>query len=163
VIRQALENEPVGRFMQPEVLTVPPWVSLQAFVEDFVYRHHRKMFPVVSDGRLHGWIDTDILGQVPREDWARLTVGEVMHTDLGSCCISPDTDALEALQRMSQEGTSRLLVTRDGELVGIVSQRDLFRFLELKLELEGMDDDRPRLPARERVPQEDDRLAPPRV
>jgi len=38
---------------------------------------------------------------------------------------------------MSQTGNSRLLVVDQGKLVGIVSLKDLLRFLSLKLDLEG--------------------------
>jgi CBS domain-containing protein len=51
--------------------------------------------------------------------------------------IDPGADALQALERMQQTGASRLLVTEGGRLHGIVSLKDLLRFLELKLELEG--------------------------
>jgi Zn-dependent protease/CBS domain-containing protein len=163
LIRQALENEPVGRFMQRDVIVVPPWVTLHTFVEDYLYRHHRKLFPVVEEGRLLGVIDMQALGRAPREDWGHVTVGEVMQTDLEGCCITPDTDALEALRRMSQAGTSRLLVTQDGQLAGIITQRDLFRFLELKLELEGAEEERPRPPTSPPVRREEDRLVPPRA
>jgi CBS domain-containing protein len=38
---------------------------------------------------------------------------------------------------MTRTGASRLLVTEDGRLVGILSLKDLLRFLNLKLEFEG--------------------------
>jgi CBS domain-containing protein len=37
---------------------------------------------------------------------------------------------------MQRSGSSRLLVTEGDRLVGIVSLKDLLRFLDLKLELE---------------------------
>lgn len=40
------------------------------------------------------------------------------------------------LARMWQTGHSRLLVVEDGRLAGILSVRDLLRFLALKSELE---------------------------
>ena len=38
---------------------------------------------------------------------------------------------------MQRTGSSRLLVTEGDRLLGIVSLKDLLRFLDLKLELEG--------------------------
>jgi predicted transcriptional regulator len=121
-------------------------------VEDFVYRYHRKTFPVVSDGHLEGCVDTRALALVPRAEWERHTVGEVMRHDLGPVTIAPDADALEALEQMRRTGFSRLLVTQEGRLVGIVSLKDLLRFLALKLELEGGDEGQGRGPPEEGRP-----------
>ena len=46
---------------------------------------------------------------------------------------------MEALGKMQRTGSSRLLVTEGDRLLGIVSLKDLLRFLNLKLELEGGD------------------------
>ncbi len=100
LIQQALRGEPVRRFMNREPIVVPPSLDLRAWVEDYVYRYHRKMFPVASDGRLEGFITTRTLENVPRDDWARRTVGDAMKRDLQEITIRPDADALEALGKM---------------------------------------------------------------
>ena len=61
-----------------------------------------------------------------------------MQHDLTALTISPDADALDALGKMQRSGVSCLLVTLGDRLVGIISLSDLLRFLNLKLELEGM-------------------------
>jgi Zn-dependent protease/CBS domain-containing protein len=137
LVRQAFQGEGLRRFMNPHPIAVPPSLDLRTWVEDYVYRYHRKLFPVASDGRLEGVITTQALAQVPRAEWERHTVGEVMQRDLGAFTISPDADALDALTRMQRTGSSRLLVTEGDHLVGIVSLKDLLRFLNLKLELES--------------------------
>ena len=49
----------------------------------------------------------------------------------------PRRDSLGALEQMNRIQTSRLLVIDDNNLAGIITLRDLLRFLSLKLELEG--------------------------
>lgn len=142
LVRQLLEGERIRRFMNPHPLAVSPMLDLQTFVDEYVYGHHRKAFPVVSDGRLTGFITTRELAGIPRADWDRHTVGEVMRHDLERFRIDPDADALHALTQMQRTGSSRLLVTEGNQLAGIVSLKDLLRFLNLKMELEGSDDHR---------------------
>jgi Zn-dependent protease len=144
LVRRLLEGEPVRRFMNPNPIIVAPMLDLRSFVEDYVYRHHRKAFPVVSEGRLEGLITTRELAGIPRVDWDRHTVGELMRHDLDGLTISPDADALHALTQMQRTGSSRLLVTEGDQLRGIVSLKDLLRFLNLKMELEGANGDVPR-------------------
>jgi CBS domain-containing protein len=49
-----------------------------------------------------------------------------MHT------IEPEAPVLEAIRRMAEHGIGALLVVHDGELVGIVSERDYARKVILK-------------------------------
>jgi Zn-dependent protease/CBS domain-containing protein len=114
LIRQALQGEPVRRFMNPDPIVVPPALDLLRWVEEFVYRYHHKAFPVVSDGHLEGCITTQALAGIPRAEWDQHTVGEVMRRDLQTITIPPDADALDALGRMRRTGLSRLLVAERG-------------------------------------------------
>lgn len=140
LVRQALEGEPVRRFMNPDPITIPPNLDLRQWVEDYVYRFHRKMFPVVQNGELQGYIETRMLAGIPRSDWELNKVSDVMRCDLDIITIGPDDDALEALRRMQQKNLSRLLVVEGNRLIGIISLKDLLQFFNLKLELEGEED-----------------------
>lgn len=142
LVRKALEGEPVRRFMNVSPIMVPPSLNLRTWVEDYVYHHHRKAFPVVSEGALEGLIETRALTRVPRAEWDRYTVGDMMRRDLKAISISAESDAVEALGMMERSGSSRLLVTEGDRLVGMISLKDLLRFLSLKIELEGGDERR---------------------
>jgi Zn-dependent protease len=140
MIHQALEGEPVRRFMNATPIIVQPNLDLQHWVDDFVYRHHRKSFPVASNGHLEGLVSTRDLTRIPREEWDQHTVGELMQTDLSAVTIPVDADAVSALRKMQRTGSSRLLVTDGERLVGIISLKDLMHFLEFKLGLERVEE-----------------------
>jgi Zn-dependent protease len=139
LLRQALTGEPVSRFMNRKPIIVPPGINLREWVDDYVYRYHRKMFPVVANEQLEGVISTVALSDIPRHHWDQHTVAEAMRRDLDALSITPRTDAMHALAQMQSTGASRLLVVEEGHLVGIVSLKDLLRFFHLKLELEPGD------------------------
>jgi Zn-dependent protease/CBS domain-containing protein len=136
VVRQMLQGEPVSRFMNPQPIVVPPDLDLRDWVEDYVYRYHRKLFPVASNGHVEGFIGPAALAKFPREEWDRHTVAEAMDRDADKISISSNADALQALTQMQNTGSSRLLVKDGDRLVGVVSIKDLLRFLDLKAELE---------------------------
>ena len=135
VLREVLRGEPVRRFMTPDPIVVPPGLDLQSWVDEFVYRHHRKAFPVAENGHLEGIITTQALARFPREEWPRHTVAEAMQ-GVDGLSVPPQEDALNALERMQRSGSSRLLVTEGDQLLGVISAADLMRFLQMKLELE---------------------------
>jgi CBS-domain-containing membrane protein len=139
IIREALKGEPVRRFMNDSPVHVPPSTPLDRLVEDYIYRLHYKMFPVVDEsGQLIGCVTTRQVSDVPREQWSATTVGEIAQACGEDNSIGADDDAVHALGRMSSTGSSRLMVVEgDRELVGILSLKDLMDFLSLKLELES--------------------------
>lgn len=136
LVRETIKGERVRRFMNADPITVGPEVTLETLVEDYVYRYHHKMYPVVENDRALGLIGTDQIKAVPRADWATRTVAQAMEHSTPENTVSPDTDALDAWSCMSRSGRSRLLVVENGRLAGLLSLRDLMQFLSLKFDLE---------------------------
>ena len=138
LMRQALEGEPVRRFIRGDPITVPPTISIQEFVNDYVYRHQHKLFPVVNDGELTGCIGLEQVKTIPKTEWSTRTVAEGMSRCSEENTIKADEDAVQALAQMNRSHLSRLLVI-DGanHLAGVLALKDLVNFLTLKVELEG--------------------------
>jgi len=136
VLREALRGSSVRRFMKSDVITVPREISVAELVENYFYKHHFKMFPVIADGRLTGCVSTREVAKLPREEWSRQTVGAIATGCTEQNSVSADTDAIDALARMNKTRASRLLVVEGERLVGILTLKDLLRFLALKIELE---------------------------
>jgi Zn-dependent protease/predicted transcriptional regulator len=138
LVRVTLQGQPVRRFMTPNPVTVEPGLSVQQLVEDYIYSHHYKMFPVVDQSHdLVGCVTTEGVKAVPRDEWSRHSVQEILQPCGPQNSIHADADALQALATMNKTGASRLLVVDGGHLAGVVTLRDLLAFLSLKLDLDG--------------------------
>lgn len=137
LLRRVLEGEPVSRFMVSEPVSVPRHISVTELVEDYVYRHHFKLYPVVDGDRLVGCVTTRQIKELPREEWDTTTVGALAEGCSPDNSVAPDADAMEVLSRMSRNRSSRLLVVDGGRLVGIIALKDLLEFFSLKIELEA--------------------------
>ncbi|KPK40347.1 MAG: peptidase M50 [Gammaproteobacteria bacterium SG8_47] len=138
--QQTLQDQPVRRFMSREPVSVDPSISIEQLVQDFVYRHHFKLFPVVEDTRLLGCITTADIKRVPREQWHVRAVGELTHPCSNANTVSPEVHAMTVLTSMSRPGApNRFMVVENQRLVGIISLTDLKEFIALKLELEAPD------------------------
>jgi len=136
-VRKALEGEPVGRFMKKDPVTVPASTTVEELVEDFIYRHQFKLFPVVEEAnRLHGCVTMKQVKDIPREKWQSRTAGEIAVGCSPENSIDVKADAIEALALMTRTGSSRLMVTEGNRLAGIISLKDMMKFFELKVELE---------------------------
>jgi Zn-dependent protease/predicted transcriptional regulator len=136
LMSKALEGEPVKRFMKTDPISAPPSITIEKFVDEFLYKYHYKMFPIVDDQKLVGCITTREVKDVPRDQWAQRTISEIVKPCSCDNTITSDTDAMKALSSMNRMGVSRLLVVDENRLAGIITLKDLMGFLSLKLDLE---------------------------
>jgi CBS domain-containing protein len=137
MVRKALEGEPVSRFMVPNPITVPGAITVAQLVEDYIFKHQHRMFPVMAGEELLGCVTTRQVKDIPREVWDRRSVRDVALPCSPENSIPPSLDAIQALARMQQSGVSRMLVVENGRLVGLVTLKDLLNFFSLKVELDG--------------------------
>jgi Zn-dependent protease/predicted transcriptional regulator len=127
----------VSEAMTPNPIAVPPDLPIDRFVEDYVYRYHHREFPVARDGVLIGTIGTKQVAALDRRVWPQTPVAAIAAAGAPADTISPEAAVLDAMAQMSAEGRSRLFVTRDGRLLGILTHRDLVELLAVRLELVG--------------------------
>lgn len=137
ILRSALEGEKVRRFMSTDVEKVPSSLSVEDLVEDYIYKHHFKMFPVVDNGKLIGCVNLKQVKEIPREEWNRHKISEIIEVCSSENTIGSEEDALKALTVMKENNTSRLMVVEDDKLVGLIALKDMLEFLSLKIDLEG--------------------------
>ena len=122
--------------MKSEPVTVPPSLGISELVQDYFYKYHYKMFPVLENGSLKGCITTKEVKAITPQQWNNYTVGNLVKPCSGENTISLHEDAVKALSIMNRTSNSRLMVLDGDKLVGIVTLKDLLQFLALKVDLE---------------------------
>ncbi len=137
LIRRALEGEPVRKFMVTQPVTVSPSLTVEELVEDYIYKYHFKMFPVVDAGKLIGCVTINRVKEVPREERGQHKVGELASACSPENSAGPEDDVMKALSIMKKNNASRLMVVEGDRLVGVISLKDIMGLLSLKIDLEG--------------------------
>lgn len=131
IVRDALDHVPVSRLMDRDVRTVPPNLRLDRLVDDELLRGPQRCFPVVDDGRLLGLVCLQDIRGVPRDDWPATAVEGVMTPRPDLDAVTPDTDAAEALERLTRRDVDQLPVM-DGEAFrGLLRREGILRWLSL--------------------------------
>lgn len=131
----------VGMRMSSPVITIAPEMSVVEALSLMKNRHIRRT-PVVKDGVLVGIVsDKDLLNASPPPStslsvWemnylmSRITVREVMTREVLS--VTENTTIEDAAKIMVDKKLGGLPVLRGAELVGIITETDLFRvYLEM--------------------------------
>lgn len=136
LLRRALEGVPVRKLMVADAVTVRPGTTVEDLVEDYIYKYHFKMFPVVEGERLVGCVTLDQVKGLAREEWPARRVDELARGCSAENTIGPDEDVLKALALMQKTRRSRLLVAEGGRLAGVIALKDIMGYISLKLDLE---------------------------
>ena len=135
LLRRAMQGVTVGQVMTSAVVTVPADLLVSELVHDYFMRHRFHSFPVLDNGRLVGLVTLHEVKQLPREKWDSTPVRQIMNTHVLSLSVSPGDTAMSAWMRLASHNLGRLPVVENGELVGILSQQDLVRFLNFASDL----------------------------
>ncbi|WP_277554352.1 CBS domain-containing protein [Halobaculum limi] len=124
-MKAAFQGVTVDDVMTPRdrLSVVDPDASVAQLMER-MFRERHTGYPVVDRGSLVGMVTLEDAQNVREVERDAYTVGDVMETDIAS--VTPDADALDALQMMQQRGVGRLaVINQEGELAGLVSRSDL--------------------------------------
>jgi acetoin utilization protein AcuB len=131
----------VGRWMTPDPKTITPEVSVLEATER-MQRERVRRYPVIGDGKLVGIVSLDDLLRASPSAMTSLNVyeasfmltqvkvGDVMTKEV--ITVTEFTPLEEAAKLMLDRKIGGLPVVRDGVLLGIITESDIFRiFAEL--------------------------------
>jgi Zn-dependent protease/CBS domain-containing protein len=120
--RQAMTSRPE---------TVAADLRLDVLVNEYFLRRPFSAFPVTRpEGDIAGLVTMAQVKGVPREDWPFRKVEDIMSSRDETLMVEPDESMMAILERMRHGDHRRALVTRDHELIGIISATDVARWLD---------------------------------
>jgi CBS domain-containing protein len=137
--RQALQQDYSSRVLSQQTMETPlsqlavravahclPQTPLRQALDAMHARHIGSMLVIDAEGRLQGILTRhDLLGLVLRPDFDLATpIVQVMQSPVRS--LTDQHTAQDAALVMSEHAIRHVPVTRDGQVIGMVSERDLF-------------------------------------
>ncbi len=136
MLQHTLADVSVHNIMSHEVTTVKPDTTLEDLVNHFFLRHRFGRFPVMGGDELMGIVTLHDIKDVPRQDWATVTAGEIIEPIDETMTIGENEPAIKALLKMAGEGAGHLLVINNGHLVGLVTKTDIMGLIRVRGELD---------------------------
>jgi Zn-dependent protease/predicted transcriptional regulator len=128
-LRGLLRTVEAEDLMSPNLVSVPADIPLTDAVDSYFMRYDHAAFPVEQDGRTVGLLTLRAVRRVGREGWPSRTVRDTMEP-LGTQCTVEATAPMDRVVAKLQDGLGRCLVTRNGEVVGIITPSDIARWLQ---------------------------------
>jgi len=135
VMKTYLDDVPVRQLMVGNPVIIPAHMPIDEIIEDYFYRFGHKVFPVVRGEVLLGWVRLEDIGKLAVKERARLTAFDVLSRDALDRTVSPDSSVTHAMDIMRKHNTSRLLVTSNGKLKGILTLKDIMNHVAVRQEI----------------------------
>jgi Zn-dependent protease/CBS domain-containing protein len=130
MVRQALSGIHVRDVMSPNPVTVPNDITVQEFVDRWLFAHRHSTFPVVdASGQPTGLLTLDQVRGVPAETRGITRVRQVACPLAEVTQVHPLDWLADVVTRMGGCSQGRALVIDGQQLVGVVSPSDVNRVI----------------------------------
>ena len=128
-LRNLLDGYKVSDVMSRDCHLLPPQLTLDVLVDQYVLSGNRRCFTVGNIGKVIGLLTIHNVRQVPKVDWPFTRVSDVL-TPLDQLrTVSPDTTLWDALQQVTSEGVNQVPVLVGDDLVGMIGRQELITFI----------------------------------
>ena len=118
----------VGAVMSAPAMSISPELRIDEFIDSILNRYRQINFAVAQEGRLHGILSLARLRDVPKEEWERLTVSDVMEPISDDLFVTVRSSIEHAQYKLKNNRIGYLaVIDPDGLLVGSLSESDLKR------------------------------------
>jgi Zn-dependent protease/CBS domain-containing protein len=131
-LQESLSGVRVRDIMVSDLITVRPSLSLEEIVNGYFLRYGYGGFPVVEEGKYLGMITLKEIKDVPKNAFEDTRVKEVYLAHKKQWEISPEEDAMKALERMVTEDTGRLIVKEGETIVGLITRNGIAKYVQIK-------------------------------
>ncbi len=135
VFQGLLAGHKVSQAMSSHCATAPGDLTLQQLVDEHVLVGSHRCFLITRGQDAVGLMTLHRIKEVPRREWATTSAAEVMLPLEQLKRTDPDTELWTALQQMDRDGVNQLPVTRDNQVIGMLSREDVITFLRTLQEL----------------------------
>lgn len=128
-------NVTVSQVMNHDPATVAANISLQQLVDEFLLPKGWRSACVLQGERFAGLITLSDMRRIPQEEWPRTPVGLAMVPVEKLHIVSPEQSFEKVLPLMVSQDVSQVPVASGTQLVGMLSQEDVMRFIEIRRRL----------------------------
>jgi Zn-dependent protease/CBS domain-containing protein len=134
-LKMVLDDVPASTLMTRDLVDMPSGITVQSAVDDFFMRHNYNAFPVQGESGDTGLVTMKTVRGLPPERWRSTTVEEIMEPLSEMCTVGPSRPVGEVVDKLMKGEVGRVVVVEDGEVVGLITPRDLVQWLERAREL----------------------------
>ncbi|MGF1616831.1 MAG: site-2 protease family protein [Acidimicrobiia bacterium] len=129
-IKTTMREVPASRLMIRDIIEIPAGIDVDEAVDRYFLQHNHSAFPVTSAGETIGLVSMSSIRELPREKWKGTPIEDVS-SPLSEVCTVRATDSVgDVVPKLMQGEVGRVVVVEDGQVLGLITPRDVVRWLE---------------------------------
>jgi Zn-dependent protease/CBS domain-containing protein len=130
-----LAGHKVSEMMRQGYASVPADANLQDVVYEEILNRGQRCVIVEQDHQAVGLLTPEMIKEVPRNEWAKITAAQAMLPMSDVKRVQPDSELWDALEEMDRDSVNQLPVMADDRCVGMLSRENLIGYLRTQGEL----------------------------
>ena len=130
-----LKEATVNQAMDREIKKLPGLTPLSWVIEEQMVDHRETVIYVTEYGEISGILTLQEIMKVPRQQWAYMTVNQVMTPFHRAIRLNPEMDLFSALRSMEDSKKSTVPVFDGDQLVGTITRENLSRYIQKRVQL----------------------------
>jgi len=130
-LQENLSGLKVKDVMVKDMVTLSSPVTLDEAVNGYFLKYGYGGFPVFGDDKFLGIITLKEIKNIPREDWIRVTVSDVLIPHNREWEVSPEDDVMKALELMITKDKGRIVVTENNNVIGLITRNGIAQYVHI--------------------------------
>jgi CBS domain-containing protein len=126
-----LRGHRVADLMERDCTSVPAYLSVRDFVDEYLLHSSGRCFVVVHDQQPAGIVTASDVRRVSRDQWPQTSLQGIMRALDRMPAVPPEMPVVQALDLMTREHVNELAVVSSDRLEGIFSRNQIARFLRV--------------------------------
>ncbi len=135
LVRESIAGVKVGEIMSATPPIIPGSISVQEAIDNYFVQYPANIFPVVEGDSFLGIISVEEIRNIDRDARYDHTVASLVRPIDPDHIVAPNDAVATALGKLTRHGGGLLVVVEDDRFVGILSQQELLRLVQLRLQL----------------------------
>ena len=130
-LQEVLSGIKVKDVMVRDIVTLTSSITIDEAVDNYFLRCSYGGFPVMDDGKFLGIITLKEIKNVPREDWSKVKVSDILVPHNKKWEMTHDSNVMKALELMIKEDKGRIIVMENDKIVGLITRNGIARYLQI--------------------------------
>ncbi|MEW6162391.1 MAG: site-2 protease family protein [Nitrospirota bacterium] len=130
-LQENLSGLKVKDVMVRDIVSLSSSVTIDEAVNSYFLKYGYGGFPVFGDGRFLGIITLKEVKNVPKEDWMKVEVSNVLVSRSKEWEVSPEDDVMKALELMITKDKGRLAVVKNDKVIGLITRNGIARYIQI--------------------------------
>ncbi len=137
MVESLLKGVSAKELMTKDFHTVPSTLLVQELVDVYILREKERVFLVQDEDVLQGIVCLEDVKRIPREDWTKTTVANVMTPRDKLEAVSLNSDGSDILNSLTTKEIHQVPVMDGDKVEGIICRTDVLRFIQLRKDLDA--------------------------